>query len=208
MSKIYGIYTKRIDRALIISFLVFCFFSTPQFLFSQIAKGFEPQDFEIELNTPEIPFKRVKRVQEKMQQIAQSLIDDGFNVELMRADQVIVVTISIGSLFAPNSCELSDDVNKYLQPFVRFIRQPGEYKLLLCVHTDNTGSESYRKWICEQRILSLYDYYDTHGASSMVYGYPMGCSQPLGPDDSVNNRALNRRLEIYIIPEVDFINNR
>lgn len=169
----------------------------------------EPQDFETELNTPEIPNKKNRRVQEKMQQIAQDLIEEGFNVELLRDDQVVAITISLSNLFAPNSWELSTTSNKYLQPFLKFLRQYGEFKLLLTVHTDNTGSESYRKWICEQRVLSLYDYFDTHGAtSSMIYGYPMGCSQPLVSDDSVNNRALNRRLEIYIVPGPEFIKNK
>ena len=39
----------------------------------------------------------------------------------------------------------------------------------------------------------------------MIYGYPMGNDQPLVKDNSAKNRALNRRLEIYIVPGTDFI---
>ena len=166
----------------------------------------DPQDFDTELNSPEIPSKRSRLVQERMQQIAQELIDEGFNVELMRNDQVVTATITLSSLFAPNGWTLISSSPKLLQPFVKFTRHNGEYKLLLCVHSDNTGSESYRKWICEQRVLSLYDYFDTHGTSTgMIYGYPMGNEHPLVDDNSTSNRALNRRLEIYIVPGPDFL---
>ncbi|MDE6085789.1 MAG: hypothetical protein K2G40_05245 [Muribaculaceae bacterium] len=188
----------------IVSVIISCVCSLQ--LSAQVNVQSDPKDFETELNTPEIPAKRSRIVQERMQQIAQGLIESGFNVELMRDDQVVTATISLNSLFEPNGWTLVPSSTKLLQPFTKFTRQNGEYKLLLCVHSDNTGSESYRTWICEQRVLSLYDYFDTHGNSSgMIYGYPMGNDQPLVKDNSAKNRALNRRLEIYIVPGPDFI---
>ena len=173
---------------------------------AQVNVQADPLDFDTELNTPEIPSKRSRMVQERMQNIAQDLIDNGYNVELMRDDQVVTATIPLRSLFAPNEYNLSLSSTKLLEPFVKFTKQNGEYKILLCVHSDNTGSTSYRKWLCEQRVLTLYDYFDTHGTSGgMIYGYPMGNDHPLVDDNSALNRSLNRRLEIYIVPGPEFI---
>lgn len=198
---------KRLIRATVSAIILSC--GSIFFSHAQVNMQADPLDFDTELNTPEIPTKRSRMIQEHIQRVAQELIDNGYHVELMRNDQVVTATIPLGSLFAPNEYNLLASSTKLLEPFVKFTKQNGEYKILLCVHSDNTGSESYRKWICEQRVLSLYDYFDTHGTSNgMIYGYPMGNEHPLVDDNSALNRSLNRRLEIYIVPGPEFIKNK
>lgn len=78
----------------------------------------------------------------------------------------------------------------------------------MAVHSDNTGSEKYKEWLCEQRVIALYDFFDTFGSSpAMVYGYPMADREPIVDNNSKTNRALNRRLEIFIVPGPELINN-
>ena len=76
------------------------------------------------------------------------------------------------------------------------------------MHSDNTGSVKYKEWLCIERINSLYDYFD-HFCSTpaMVYGYPMTDTQPLVNNNTRSNRAMNRRLEVYIVPGPELLNN-
>lgn len=166
----------------------------------------EPADFNTELNTPVIPGKQLPIVMADIKSTYELLINQGFNVEMCRDDQVILVTIQLDRLFGPNKTTLLDSAPQLLQPFSRFTRHYGDYKLLLTVHSDDTGSPAYRQWICEQRVIALYDFFDSHGATpAMVYGYPMAVEMPLTDNNSIAKRALNRRLEIYIVPGPNMI---
>lgn len=175
---------------------------------AQVKAEIEPADIDTELNTPAVTNKQAGALRRVMTAKAQSLIDEGYNVELMRDDQVIAVTIQLDKLFRPNEVGLLGTAVGLLQPFTDFTRHYGKYKLLLAIHSDGTGSQGYRTWLCEQRIVSLYDFFDSHGSTpAMVYGYPLGHEQPLVDDNSRANRALNRRLEIFIVPGPELISN-
>ncbi|MCM1448923.1 MAG: OmpA family protein [Clostridiales bacterium] len=176
---------------------------------SQAIDNSEPAEFNVELATPTIPTKRIGAVTDHMARKLQSLIDHGYDVELERDDQVIMVTIPLDNLFAPNGTSLIDSASKLLEPFIDYMRHYGKYKLLLAVHSDDTGSDTYRKELCEQRILSLYEFFERRGPSpSMLYGYAMGHDHPLVDDNSRKNRSLNRRLELYIVPGPELIANK
>ena len=169
----------------------------------------EPADIDTELTPPAYTGKKAEAVSRAMVSEAKSLIDRGYNVELMHDDQVIAVTIQLDKLFGPNEVALLGSATRVLDPFTDYTRHYGKYKLLLAVHSDDTGSHAYQTWLCEQRILSLYDFFDTHGSTpAMVYGYPIGHDTPLVNDDSRANRAVNRRLEIFIVPGPDFIDGK
>lgn len=175
---------------------------------AQVLAECEPADIDTELNTPAVPNKKAGVLTRVMTAKAQSLIEQGYNVELMRDDQVIAVTIPLDRLFGPNRVNLLDSSTGLLQPFTDFTRNYGNYKLLFAVHSDDTGSPAYRLWLCEQRIISLYDFFDTHGSTpAMVYGYPMGHEQPAADDNTRANRATNRRLEIFIVPGPQLVAN-
>ncbi len=170
-------------------------------LSAQTIANDEPADFNTELNTPEIPNKQSQAVTTEMQAIYSSLVNQGYNVEMCRNDQVVVVTINIDKLFGPNEVSLLSSAPQLLQPFSQYTRHYGNFKLLLAVHSDDTGSPTYRLWLCEQRVMSLYEYFDNHSTSpTMIYGYPMALEMPLTDNNSRAKRAINRRLEIYIVP--------
>lgn len=163
------------------------------------------------LLTPRVSEKYRAALKEHMRKEALSikhLNEDEFKVESMRHGEVIVVTIATDKLFAPNDTLLIDNSgNKYLKPFLHYIQQKGKYKLLLAVHSDNTGSKSYTIDLTTRRVDALYNWFDSkdRSAARLVFGYPMGDIQPLVPNDTRANRATNRRLEIFIVPEKELI---
>ena len=175
---------------------------------AQVAELDEPNTLDIELNTPTVTPKQAGALKSVMSSYDQSLIDQGMTVELIRDDQVLNITIELDEIFDPNSTTLQPTATDVLRPLLEFTRHYGKFKILLAMHSDNTGSAKYKEWLCIERINSLYDYFDHFGSTpAMVYGYPMTDTQPLVNNNTRSNRAMNRRLEVYIVPGPELLNN-
>lgn len=154
------------------------------------------------LEYPEPDNERVaNRIEEFQYEVAVGLKKQSLDVELMRNNQVIVVTFPASQLFAPNDTTLSQVGKSALAPMVKFIKNPGLYKMLLVMHHDNTGSETYTFNLSRSRVNAVFDWIDETGSVDFVVPYALGSTDPLVNNDSVENRKRNRRLEIYLVPE-------
>lgn len=126
---------------------------------------------------------------------------DGCTVENYRNKEVLLITIPARLLFAPNETLLNDKASEYLQPLRRYLRQPDTYRVLLVMHTDNTGSELYRDEITEERVESIFEWFEESGSdTSYLFPYAMGDEMPIYENDSQKNRDANRRLEVFLMP--------
>jgi outer membrane protein OmpA-like peptidoglycan-associated protein len=113
----------------------------------------------------------------------------------------LVITIPADILFAPNDTELKVGANEYLQPIKRYLRTPDMYRVLLVMHTDNTGSEQYRDELTQARVDAVFDWFDDSEADTRyLFPYAFGDEMPIVQNTSMDNRAKNRRLEIYLVP--------
>lgn len=122
-------------------------------------------------------------------------------VEAFRNKEVLLITIPAHLLFAPNSTELSKNAGEYLSPIRRYLKDPDMYRVMLVMHTDNTGSEPYREKLTTNRVNSVFDWFDESGSDTRyLFSYSLGDDMPLRPNDSMENRDKNRRLEIYLVP--------
>lgn len=75
------------------------------------------------------------------------------------------------------------------------------YRVMLVMHTDNTGSEPYREQLTVDRVNAVFDWFDNSGSDTRyLFSYALGDDMPLRPNDSMDNRDKNRRLEIYLVP--------
>ena len=74
---------------------------------------------------------------------------NGCTVETYRNKEVLLITIPASKLFAPNETELRREAASLLAPLKRYLKDPDMYRVLLVMHTDNTGSEGYRDNLTE-----------------------------------------------------------
>ncbi|MDE7096841.1 MAG: OmpA family protein, partial [Muribaculaceae bacterium] len=75
------------------------------------------------------------------------------------------------------------------------------FRVLLVMHTDNTGSTQYRDNITADRVDAVAAWFDDQGAdTSYMFSYAYGDESPLVPNTSIENRGKNRRLEVYLMP--------
>lgn len=122
-------------------------------------------------------------------------------VEAYRNKEVLLVTIPAHLLFAPNMTELRKEASDYLAPIKRYLKEPDMYRVMLVMHTDNTGSESYREQLTTDRVNAVFDWFEESGSDTRyLFSYSLGDDMPLRPNDSMDNRDKNRRLEIYLLP--------
>lgn len=128
---------------------------------------------------------------------------NGCNIETMRSGEVIIITIPTDLLFLPNERNLINDCDYLLSPIQRYLKTSDFYRVLLVMHTDDTGSETYTDELSLDRVDAVFDWFETHNTNT-TYLFPTasGASEPLSgtKNNTVKNRAKNRRLEIYLIP--------
>lgn len=126
---------------------------------------------------------------------------NGSTVETFRNKEVLLITIPAGKLFAPNDTELSAGAAELLNPIKRYLSEPDMYRVLLVMHTDNTGSEAYRENLTVERANSVFDWFADQGVDThYLFSYAFGDDMPLVENNSIVNREKNRRLEIYLVP--------
>ena len=145
---------------------------------------------------------------QKEQQTKGKKLTDKFNdkngsaVETFRNKEVLLVTIPAKLLFDPNETLLNAKADDYLEPFKAYMKSPDEYRVLLVMHTDNTGSETYREEIAGERVESVFEWFEQQSGldTSYVFTYNFADEMPLVENDTQQNRDKNRRLEVYLMP--------
>lgn len=124
----------------------------------------------------------------------------------MREDEVFVVSIPTDDLFLPNDTLLNSRASKILSGVTAPMADPMAYKIVLAMHTDDTGSETYRENLSTARLNSVYDWFmgqiDSGNLNEklLIIPFAMGGIMPVASNDTREHRRENRRLEIYFIP--------
>lgn len=102
--------------------------------------------------------------------------------------------------FDLNSAELMPVSYLTLQRVVELMQKNPTVNIQISAHTDDVGDDAYNQKLSERRALTIVRYLYQNGiafARMRPVGY--GEKKPLMPNDSEENRALNRRVELDII---------
>ncbi|MBQ9585182.1 MAG: hypothetical protein IJR20_04180 [Muribaculaceae bacterium] len=174
--------------------------STASTVVAQIASS--PQSLDDVIYNPAIKDGKARHaIGEYQMKQAKILSEDrNLNVMTLRNTEVIVVTIPADLLFEPNETELSRDAELVLLKYCPFLRTPGFYHMAIAMYHDNSASEQYSKELTNLRVQSVYDWFAENANVKDLYKFSFGNSNALLPNNSMQNRRLNRRLEIYLVP--------
>jgi len=172
-------------------------------------RDFDPLAAGIEENIsyPAVPQKHREKVSAAMHSLERTLRELGYKTTRVRSGEVVLVTIPCSSLFAPNSIELKTKASGVLSQLLPYIRRSDNYKVIVAVHADNTGDAEYSDRLTADRANTVDDYfYRALGEQdSGIIPYGLGGDEPLMPNHGIENRAMNRRVEIYFVPTRAFI---
>lgn len=164
------------------------------------------QEFDNELRSPMVGPKLRSYVHTYMKSIAESLYREGYDVETMREGEVVIAVIPTDLLFAPNDTSLLPTASRQLEYFKQYAKPDDRFKIVIAVHSDDTGSESYLYDLTERRTVAVLDYLEAIGFNpDNIIGFPKGNSSPIAESTSRDNRAKNRRLEIFIVPSEELL---
>ncbi len=123
------------------------------------------------------------------------------DVELIRNKEVIKATLSASAIFQPNDTTLNDRADLYLRPFLQTLRIPDYYHVLLVMHSDDTGSEEYSMDLTRYRVNAVKEWFRRNGGhTEFIITYEAGALSPIDTNETMEGRAHNRRLEIYLVP--------
>ncbi len=162
-------------------------------------------DFEKNINIPKIRDKHKSLIIGHQKNIGEQYIKQGYKVETTRKGEVLIISIPAHELFAPNSTSLIENASIKLSPILLLVNN-NLYKLLIAMHSDDTGNEQYVDMLTNNRIISVYEWLkDNSQESTIIVPYAMGNSEPIVPNNSRINRQANRRLEIYVVPAEQMI---
>ncbi len=152
------------------------------------------------LETPVVKSKYADKIQDYQYNQAVELIKHNYEVELMRNNEVIIVTITADKLFGANDTILSGEGKELVKGLFKVLKNPEFYKMLLVMHSDDTGSPQYLVQLTRSRVNAVYDWLDANGNVDFVVPYALGGHEPLHDNKSMINRRINRRLEVYLVP--------
>lgn len=113
--------------------------------------------------------------------------------------QAIKVTFDNGILFATGKSELNTTSKSSLLKFVESLKNTPETDITIYGHTDNTGSREFNEKLSLQRAVSVAGFLNTNGVEmKRMTTEGKAWDVPVGDNNTVAGRALNRRVEVYI----------
>lgn len=167
---------------------------------------FMDMDLDENIETPRLELKEKHYVRSYMRRMANELANKNFTVDLDRDDEVVVVTLPAESLFLPNDTLLSPRYGKALDPLIACLKDPGMFKLVYVVHSDNTGSADYNMELSQQRVNTIYDLLlEKVSEDQVIIPFAMGDTDPIDTNDTRKGRQANRRVEFYFVPGPEMI---
>lgn len=115
------------------------------------------------------------------------------------APHALKLTLSRDAAFASGSNKLSEQGKQTLNDVATLLKRYGKTRLTIVGYTDNTGSATFNQSLSERRALAVASYIIGRGVSpDRITTSGMGESNPAFPNNSAENRARNRRVEILI----------
>lgn len=154
------------------------------------------------LRSPSVPGKFMTGAQSTMSALGTRLSRAGMNTDLSERDGlVLMVTVPVAELFSANDTVLSDAGRTKLKPIAQPLRVPDKYKLLIVVHSDDTGTAEYLNNLTRARADAIRQWIDEQGIPvDGVVPYGLGFDEPVNVEVSRKGRASNRRVEFYFVP--------
>lgn len=111
----------------------------------------------------------------------------------------IKVVMGNSVLFPTNSYSLSAEADAALTSLAFNLKQFPNTDITVVGFTDDTGTEAYNQTLSEKRAQSVVNYLESKGISAnRLQAVGKGEADPVASNSTVQGRAENRRVEIYI----------
>lgn len=125
----------------------------------------------------------------------------GTGVAVSREGDVIKLNLPDGVTFGFNQANLQPQFYPALNNIAGTLRQYNQTIIEISGHTDSIGSDAYNQTLSERRAQAVADYLAAQGVQrERMEVVGMGKRYPIASNDTEQGRAMNRRVEIRILP--------
>ncbi|MBE0361987.1 hypothetical protein PULV_a3652 [Pseudoalteromonas ulvae UL12] len=138
-----------------------------------------------------------------MDQQEQAFRDElaGSGVEVIREGDNLRLVMPSNITFATDQSYISSGFHGTLDAIAKVMNKYEKTYLSIEGHTDSTGKTEYNQALSEQRALSVKNYLlNQQILAARIATMGLGESRPIASNQSASGRALNRRVEIQIVP--------
>lgn len=124
-------------------------------------------------------------------------------MDSLRTDKAITLD---NITFGNNSAALSTETFKELDKVLDVIINNAELYIEISAHTDNVGSARYNNLLSNKRAQSVVNYLlENEAPLERIISKGYGFAQPKVPNDSDENRTINRRVEFRVISKEELV---
>ncbi len=127
----------------------------------------------------------------------QSPVEVNIELELIKTNATAVLN---NVFFETDRYDLKEKSLTELQEVARFLLDNPKIRVEIGGHTDNVGTAAYNFQLSQKRAQSVASYMVRQGIeSSRIIQKGYGSQQPVKPNDTEENRRVNRRIEFKIV---------
>jgi outer membrane protein OmpA-like peptidoglycan-associated protein len=101
-------------------------------------------------------------------------------------------------MFAVNSDQLQPSAREKVLKVAQLLRRYPQTITQIAGFTDSTGSYSYNYQLSQRRAQAVANVIKSYGVANRIYVKGCSYNKPLVPNKTEAQRALNRRVEIYL----------
>ena len=141
------------------------------------------------------------QMDKQMKELKEQTAGSGVDVTEVDNGQAILVNLPDGVTFDVDSSTLKPQFRSTLDQISQSLQQYPNSLIDVYGHTDSTGSDQYNQSLSQRRAQTVADYLIMRGVSSArIRSQGYGETMPIATNDTEQGRALNRRVEIKIVP--------
>jgi outer membrane protein OmpA-like peptidoglycan-associated protein len=130
------------------------------------------------------------------------------DIIVTKNDRFVKITFRDKMMFPTNSATLTGTANYKVNKLTNVLKNYPQTIVQIVGHTDNRGSHGYNKTLSQKRARSVSNVITNANIPNQIQ--EMGCSfdKPIAPNTSSSNMDLNRRVEIFLYPNSQFVLNQ
>lgn len=142
-----------------------------------------------------------KRMEEQRRQMEAATAGTGVQVTQTQ-DNRLKIEIPSDISFDTGRANIKPNMRPVLDSFANSLRNNPVTQVSIIGHTDNTGSDAINNPLSVNRAASTRDYLVGRGVGSQRISIDgRGSYEPLVANNTAANRALNRRVEIFVVEQ-------
>jgi outer membrane protein OmpA-like peptidoglycan-associated protein len=139
-----------------------------------------------------------EHLEKQKQQMQQATAGTGVQVT-QTTDNRLKINVPSDAGFATDSAQLNSRLHPALDQLATSLAQNPTEMVQIYGYTDSTGGDSVNYPLSQDRAQSVQSYLISHGVQAQrIAVQGLGSQNPVASNDTVDGRAQNRRVEIYV----------